>query len=116
MKKLKIALVAGISLVCVLVAAAFTNVHKDIPSGTAGYFYEYTSSSTAQADIQNISNYVRSTATCGGGTHVCGVFLPTNKPLGQNPVVSEFNAQKADLWDSEQSGSSVNPGVIEMKN
>ncbi|WP_127707118.1 hypothetical protein [Mucilaginibacter limnophilus] len=82
---------------------------------TVGYFYEYTSSSTAEADITNINNYVRSAASCPSGSDVCGVLLGTNRATGQHPVTSEFDAEKAALWDSQDSGSPAN-GNIQMKN
>jgi len=80
-------------------------------------FYVYTGSSTSQADIQNISNY-QSLATddpCSGATDVCGVTLSTSRPAGQTPVTSEFNAEKANLWSSQQSHSAADSN-IEMKN
>lgn len=116
MKKFKVSMVVLIALVCGISLTAFTGRHTVKQPAATGFFYEYTSASTAQADIQNINNYERSTSSCGGGAHVCGVFLPTDKALGQAPVPSEFNAQKVDLWDSEQNGQSTNPGVIEMRN
>lgn len=115
MKNLKISVFAVIAIVMGIAVSAFTE-KSPVTSPDTLYFYEYTSSSTAQADIQNIANYQRETESCGGGDHVCGVFLPTNKPSGQQPVASEFNAEKSDLWDSEDAGTSVDPALIKMRN
>lgn len=79
------------------------------------YFYRYTSSSTSQTDIQNIANYQRSNLSCESGEHLCGVYLNTDKPLGQQPLPSEFNAVKTNLWTSEQAGNPALPN-ISMKN
>ncbi|MVN91488.1 DUF6520 family protein [Mucilaginibacter aquatilis] len=78
-------------------------------------FYAYTGSA-AQADIQNINNYV-ATATnpCSGAQDVCGVTLSTSRAVGQTPVASEFNAEKANLWASQQAHAPADPN-IDMKN
>lgn len=116
MKNLRMSLFAAVAIIMGIAASAFTTKEVPAKSSNLQYFYEYTSSSTAQSDIQNIANYARASDDCTGSNHVCGVYLPTNKPLGQQPVASEFNAEKSDLWDSEQAGASVDPGVIKMRN
>ncbi|MGZ3761018.1 MAG: hypothetical protein ACXVJE_18940 [Mucilaginibacter sp.] len=100
----------GLAAIAIAVSAsAFTTANK-----FSTYFYRYTSSSHAQADIQNISNYVRQDLTCGDGANVCGVYLQTNKPTGQQPVTSEFNAEQSALWSSQQNGSPSDAN-IDMK-
>lgn len=115
MKRIKISIIAVIAIVMGIASSAFT-AKSPVKSPATLYFYQYTSSSTAQADIQNIANYQRAPESCGGGDHVCGVFLSTNKPSGQQPVVSEFDAEKSDLWESEDAGTSVDPALIKMRN
>lgn len=78
------------------------------------YFYEYTSSSTSQLDIENINNYQRSEQSCEPGDHVCGVNLPSNTGLGNPPNTAEFDAVKSQLWASEQSGE-AQTDQIQMK-
>lgn len=79
-------------------------------------FYVYTSSSTAQADIQNINNYASTTSDpCGGTTtNVCGVTLSTSKPAGQKPVAAEFSAESGNLWTSQQNHTPAD-GSVSMK-
>lgn len=79
-------------------------------------FYVYTSSSTAQADIQNINNYASTTSDpCGGTTtNVCGVTLSTAKPAGQKPVATEFSAESGNLWTSQQNHTPAD-GSVSMK-
>ncbi|MBK0378544.1 DUF6520 family protein [Mucilaginibacter segetis] len=81
----------------------------------AGAFYRYTSSSTAQSDIQNINNYVRDDNACGGGEDVCGVTLTTDEGLGNTPDPTEFSAEQSNLWTSQQNGSAADVN-IHMKN
>lgn len=77
-------------------------------------FYVYTSASTSQADIQNINNYVAASDPCSGSSDVCGVTLPTAHTLGTTPVPSEFNAEKSNLWLSQQNNTAED-GNISMK-
>lgn len=98
-----------------IAASAFSLKNTEVKSKAASYFYLYTSSSTAQSDIQNISNYQRDDLGCDDGAHVCGVFLATDKATGQPPVASEFNAVKTNLWSSEQAGSATDLS-IKMRN
>jgi hypothetical protein len=78
-------------------------------------FYAYTGS-TSRADIENINNYAATTTNpCGGAQDVCGVTLTTSRAVGQAPVLSEFNAQKSNLWSSQQAHSAADPS-IDMKN
>jgi len=116
MKKIKVSIFAVIAIVMAIAASAFTSKEANVKSPEALFFYEYTSSSTLQADIQNIANYSRQSQSCSGSNHVCGVLLPTDQPVGAQPVTSEFNAEKSDLWDSEQAQSSVDPTKIIMRN
>ncbi|SEN01499.1 hypothetical protein SAMN05192574_102182 [Mucilaginibacter gossypiicola] len=98
-----------LAIVIALSASAFTTKKAN------SNFYIYTGS-TSQADIQNISNYQSSTlAPCSGSSDVCGVTMTTSRPAGQTPVASEFNAEKANLWSSQQ-GHAAADGNIEMKN
>ena len=97
MKKFKVSIFAVIAIVMGIAASAFTAKESVVKSPNAGFFYQYNSSSTAQADIQNISLYARASQSCSGSDHVCGVLLPTDKPVGQQPVTSEFNAEKSCL-------------------
>lgn len=116
MKRFKISIIAVFALVLAIGASAFTSKKASVKSPATLYFFEYTSSSTSQAAIQNIANYARESLSCSGSHQVCGVFLPTDKPVGQQPVASEFNAEKSDLWDSEQAQTSVDPATIKMRN
>lgn len=106
---------AVLAIVMGIAASAFSLENTDVEFKDASFFYLYTSNSTAQTDIQNISNYERDDLSCDDGSHVCGVYLSTDKAAGQPPVSSEFNAVKPDLWSSEQAGSATIP-VIEMRN
>lgn len=85
---------------------------KQSSDSQTGYFYEYTSSSTDREDIENINNYQRSSVSCEGDEHVCGVLLPTDNGLGNPPLQTEFDPLVDDLWNSEQSGSATHPQVI----
>lgn len=88
--------------------------NKRIVTRSSSNFYVYTSSSTAQADIQNINNYAAASDACSGATNVCGVTLATAEPLGSTPVASQFNAEKSNLWTSQQNSSPAD-GNISMK-
>jgi hypothetical protein len=104
--------ILGVLAIAIAVSAsAFTT--KKVNSN----FFVYTSSSTSQADIQNINNYqsLAGTDPCAGSTDVCGVTLTTSRAAGQTPVASEFNAEKANLWSSQQSHAAAD-GNIDMKN
>ncbi|UOE52562.1 hypothetical protein MTO98_15910 [Mucilaginibacter sp. SMC90] len=103
-------LLGVLAIVIAVSASAFTTKKAN------SNFYVYTSASTLQADIQNASNYQSSTLTpCSGATDVCGVTLTTSRPAGQTPVATEFNAEKANLWSSQQAHSPANAS-IDMKN
>ena len=98
-----------LAIVIAVSASAFTTKKAN------SNFYLYTGGTT-QADVQNISNYSSiATDPCGGSTNVCGVTLSTSRPTGQQPVATEFNAEKANLWSSQQSHAAAD-GSIEMKN
>lgn len=115
MKKIKVSIFAVIAIVMGIAASAFTP--KEVLNKSDNlFYYRYASSQTDQTNIQTISNYERSSLSCSGTNHVCGVLLPTDKSLGQQPDASEFNAEKGDLWTSEQAGTSVDPDIIKMKN
>ncbi|MBB6498972.1 hypothetical protein [Pedobacter cryoconitis] len=112
MKTSKKAWLSAIASLVLLIAISFTFAFKSADTSKAitgkkvlQYFYRYTSSSTSQADIQNIANYQRSNLSCDGANHVCGVYLATDKPQGQQPVATQFNAVKSDLWLSEQAAT-----------
>lgn len=91
--------------------SAFTSAKQ-----TTSNFYEYQSSSALQSDIQNINNYAATASDldCSGTDKVCGVNLTTARTIGQTPASSEFNAEKSNLWSSEQNHAPAD-GNIEMK-
>jgi hypothetical protein len=90
--------------------SAFTNA-KRVNSD----FYQYTSSSHLQADIQNANNYVATASDpCSGATNVCGVTLPTSQTVGSHPIAGEFSDESGNLWAS-QDNHSAQDGNIEMK-
>jgi hypothetical protein len=95
-----------------MVLAFGLNAFTVKPTGT---FYKYTSTSHAQADIQNIANYSRVGASCVSGPNVCGVVLATNEGAGNPPDADEFAAESDNLWTSQQNGSAAD-GSIDMKN
>lgn len=106
-QKLALGLMVG---VLAIGFSAFTTVKR-----ANSNFYVYTQTATDQLSIQTISNYVAATAACPSGSNVCGLTLPTAKPLGQTPVASEFSAESADLWTSQDSGTPADLS-ISMKN
>lgn len=118
MRTNKKAWLSAVASLILLIAISFTFAFKPTDTIKAGtgkkvvqYFYRYTSSSTSQTDIQNIANYQRSNLSCDGANHVCGVYLATDKPLGQQPIASQFNAVKSDLWLSEQGAAPTLPSI-----
>lgn len=112
-KKIKIMKKLIIPFVAILMAlsfSAFTSAKR-----ATSNFYVYTSGSLLQSDIQNINNYVASSADpCSGSDNVCGVTLNTARNVGQTPVSTEFNAEKANLWSSQQNHAAQD-GNIGMK-
>lgn len=102
-------LIPAIALAMVFSTSAFKS-HK-----TAGVFYEYRSSLTTQAAIQNPNNYIRSEENaCEGSSDVCGVLLTTDTGANHTPNVTEFNAEKTNLWTSQQNSAPAD-GNIAMK-
>jgi hypothetical protein len=89
--------------------------NKRIVTRSTSNFYEYKSSSLLQADIQNINNYEAESDGCSGSTNVCGVTLSTAHTIGSTPVASEFNAEKPNLWLSQENNTAED-GNISMKN
>ncbi len=81
----------------------------------AGVFYRYTSSSLTEANIKNINNYERESATCNPGANVCGVLLDTDNGEESQPDEAEFTAQRNHLWTSQQNGLPANASIV-MKN
>ncbi|SDP46231.1 hypothetical protein SAMN05428975_1315 [Mucilaginibacter sp. OK268] len=78
-------------------------------------FFKYNGATRTQTDIQNINNYTaRTDNPCEDVTNVCGVTLSTAKTVGQTPASSEFNAEKANLWLSQQNHSPAD-GAIDME-
>ena len=78
-------------------------------------FFLYQGATRTQADIQDINNYVASASDpCNDVTNVCGVTLSTAKNVGSTPATSEFNAEKASLWTSQQNHSPAD-GAIAME-
>lgn len=118
MRTNKKAWLSAIASLVLLIAISFTFAFKsadpikaDTGKRVVQYFYRYTSSSTSQTDIQNIANYQRSNLSCDGANHICGVYLATDKPLGQQPIASQFNTVKSDLWLSEQAAAPTLPTI-----
>lgn len=99
-----------IALVLAVGSSAFT------AKKTTSSFFKYSGATYLQADIQNINNYTAqvSDADCSDLTNVCGVNLSTAKNVGQTPSSTEFNAEKSNLWTSQQNHSPAD-GAIEMK-
>ncbi|GGH29839.1 hypothetical protein FAZ19_21775 [Sphingobacterium alkalisoli] len=94
-----------------IAATSLTMMSFETSAVQTSYFYEYTSNSTNQSDIEDINNYQRSEASCEPGEHVCGVNLPTNTGNGNAPAPTEFDAVKSQLWAAEQAGSTTNPQI-----
>jgi hypothetical protein len=116
MKRSKISRLSVIALVLGMTASAFTTSSTGVVKNDGPFFYRYTSNSTAQEEIQSISNYKRNTLNCSTGIDVCGVFLSTDEGINQPPVQEEFDLVKDDLWLSEDGHSSTDPDLIKMKN
>lgn len=106
MKKIKIA--SALLAVVFVMASAFS------PSTTV-YFYKFNGPSLTQGEIQDYTNYDRATLSCTGSDDVCGVELPTNTGIGNDPVESEFDVFKTDLWTSQQQHAAQEP-EIKMEN
>ncbi len=80
------------------------------------FFYEYTSTSTAEVDIKNINNYVRrASSPCNGLSDVCGVLLPTDTGLDNHPAPDDFKSIANELWNSQSQQQSTSSQVV-MKN
>ncbi|MBD1431609.1 hypothetical protein H8B06_02130 [Sphingobacterium sp. DN00404] len=94
-----------------LAIAGTTLMSFGLEKTQTSFFYEYTSNSTDQEDIQNINNYQLAEPDCEPGEHVCGVNLPTNTGDGNTPVQSEFDAVSSQLWSSEQAGEPASPQI-----
>lgn len=93
-------------------------VKKEVKASTlqTSFFYEYTSTSTAEGDIKNINNYVRRAANpCNGASDVCGILLPTDTGLDNHPDSDEFEGVAEQLWSSQSQQQSTSPQVV-MKN
>jgi len=93
-------------------------VKKEVKASTlqTSFFYEYTSTSTAEADIKNINNYVRrATNPCTGASDVCGVLLPTDTGLNNHPDSDEFRNIANELWDSQSQQQATSLQIV-MKN
>lgn len=95
-----------------IAASSYTLMSFGMSEVQTSFFYEYTSSSTSQSDIEDVNNYERSEPSCEPGEHVCGVNLPTNTGDGNSPDLAEFNAVASDLWVAEQTGSTTNPQIF----
>ncbi|MBD1395144.1 DUF6520 family protein [Mucilaginibacter glaciei] len=106
MKKIIIPVIA---IIMAIGSSAFT------AKKTTSTFFRYQGATRTQTDIQNISNYVAQSGTpCSDVVNVCGVTLSTAKNIGSNPATSEFNAEKANLWLSQQNHSPAD-GAIGME-
>lgn len=94
-----------------LAIAGTTLMSFGLAEAQTSFFYEYTSNSTTQNDIEDINNYERAEPSCEPGEHVCGVNLPTNTGDGNIPVQLEFDAVSSQLWASEQAGEPATPQI-----
>jgi hypothetical protein len=97
--------IPAIAIILALATSAFT------AKKTSGAFYQYTSSSHAQSDIQNVNNYVRADVSCGGSDNVCGVTLATDEGTGNAPDPTEFSAESTNLWASQQNNSAADANI-----
>lgn len=102
----------GVAVIALVVSIGFAfgfyglKQKPALPDAKAtGYFYRYVLTTYTEAQIKDISNYVRSEVGCEPGEHVCGVILPTDTGSGQQPNSTEFDAVKNDLWSSEVNGA-----------
>lgn len=104
-------IIPAIAIMLAFAGSAFTSAKRSNSN-----LFVYTGSSYAQTDIENINNYAASaTDPCGGtSTNVCSVTLATAKAVGQKPASTDFNAEKGNLWTSQQNHSAAD-GSIEMK-
>lgn len=91
--------------------SAFKHKKADNAQPLTTYFFRYTLTTYGEANIKEISNYERSDLSCTPGDHVCGVYLATDKSPGQQPVTSEFDAVKDNLWASEFASSAQLPSI-----
>ena len=116
-----------LAIAIVAVAAvvfAFTPKSKATQSGsiadllkpTTTYFYKYTSTSTLIEDIQNRANYQRQSPDCSEEEgELCGVYLPSNTGINNQPSEIEFNAVKADLWTAQDEQNNAHNLDVVMK-
>jgi hypothetical protein len=86
------------------IAFAFASSAFTAKRGTSS-FYLYTQSTFTQSQVQDISNYVAADNSCSDGDNVCGVQLTTAHTDGTTPVASEFNAEKGNLWLSQENST-----------
>lgn len=103
----------ALGLVLAVATSGFKEGVKEKASLT---FYKYVGPDFSQANIQDLTQYVQASNVCSGRHDVCGVFLATDNGPGSNPDPTEFAAKSNDLWASQQSQASSQPGVIIMKN
>ncbi len=95
--------------------SAFKKPEKVKAKTTSGYFYKYKLSVYDATNLQTIGNYERSNDACSPGSHVCGVFLPSDATLGDPPNSGEFSNVVSTILDSEAAGSAQS-GDISMRN
>ncbi|MFC0513119.1 DUF6520 family protein [Mucilaginibacter angelicae] len=79
---------------------------------TTSNFFLYQGTTHSQTDIQNINNYVASaTDPCNDVANVCGLTLSTAKNVGSTPTPAEFNAEKTNLWTSQQNHAPADAAI-----
>ncbi|MCC8407731.1 DUF6520 family protein [Mucilaginibacter sp. UR6-1] len=104
MKKLIIPVIA---IILAFGSSAFT-----AKKSTSNFFKYIGPAARTSGDVQSITNYQAQTLDpCADVENVCGVTLPTAKTVGQNPASTEFNAEKSNLWTSQQNHSPADDAI-----
>ncbi len=111
-KKIMPLFAIAMGLVLAMATSAFKEMPKESFSST---FYEYVGTDFSQTNIQEISNYVRSTNSCSGTKNVCGVLLPTDNGPSSNPDPAEFSGEASNLWLSQQNQAAADPNIVMKK-
>jgi len=116
MKNLNIkALMVIVAITLIGVGSAFTSTNENKESAKRVAFYRYNGIANDEDAIKNPANYTRASASCAGGSHVCGVLLATDNGANQNPDATELSDVADDLWSAEENGSTTE-SFISMKN
>lgn len=112
-KKIAPLFAIALGLVLAFTTSGFKEKSMD---NTTLTFYKYVGPNFDQPNIQDRTLYIQAANACSGRHDVCGVYLPTANGAGNNPDPTEFAAESADLWASQQNQASSDPGTIVMKN